>query len=299
MMDKDTLSGRLMERDVQVLLDVYKHRYLSVSQIATLNFPSVQTARRRLRILTVNRYLKSFTAPGIEEFLYYLNGEGAAVVASHLGVSLDDLKWVKGARAPKDYYFLKHFLKANDFRITLTKACASSGLGIELLGYIPEYYGERTDRGVTVKYIRDFVCDMRSKAKLIHHTPDGVFALGKEGSSALFFLEVDRGTEVLTDPEKGFLKCLQFYLNYWIDGKYQRYSEDFECNFKGFRALIVTTSQERIANMRHAAMDAYVDQPQVKRFIWITTDDRLSAESIFEPIWQSADIVDDNLYRIG
>ena len=291
---------RVMERDVQVIVDVYKYRYLSVSQITSLHFPSVQMARRRLRLLTANGYLAGFTAPGIAERLYYLDRRGAEVVTSYLRVPMGDLKWSRSARAPKDYYFLKHFLQNNDFRIILTKACSAPDSGIDLLGYIPEYYSEKTGKGGVVKYIKDFVCDIRNPARLIHHTPDSVFALERDGRSALFFLEIDRGTEVLTNPDKGFLKCLQFYLNYWVDGKYQRYAEDFKCEpFKAFRTLIVTTSQTRANNMRQAARDIYVDPPQVKRFIWLTSDDRLEQDTIFQPVWQSVDVTDSSYYKIG
>ena len=291
---------RLMERDVQVILDVYKYRYLSVSQITSLHFPSIQTARRRLRVMTANGYLEGFTAPGMPESVHYVTRKGVDVVASYLDVSAANLKWVKSTRSPKDHYFLQHFLKTNDFRITLTKACKTSNSGIDLLGYIPEYYSERTDKGGAVRYIRDFICDVRDPARLIHHTPDAVFALEKDGKAALFFLEIDRGTEVLNDPEKGFLKCLQFYLGYWVDGKYQKYSEDFRCGpFKSFRTLFITTSQERLDNMRRAAKEAYVDPPMVKKFIWITIDDLLAGDSVFQPIWQSADIADCSYYKIG
>ena len=126
-------------------------------------------------------------------------------------------------------------------------------------------------------------------------------ALEKDGNPALFFLEIDRGTEVLTNPEKGFLKGMQFYLNYWVDGeKYQRYAVDFECGpFKAFRTLFVTTSKTRVDNMRQAATAIPVHPPQVKRFVWLTTDEELSQENIFQPIWHSADVTDENLYRIG
>ena len=291
---------RLMERDVQVILDVYKYRFLSVSQITSLHFPSVQMARRRLRLLTTDGYLAGFAAPGIAERMYYLDRRGAEVIASYLQAPIGDLKWSRSARAPKDYYFLKHFLQNSDFRIILTRACSAPDSEIVLLGYIPEYYSQKTGKGGVVKYVKDFVCDIRNPARLIHHTPDSVFALERDGKSALFFLEIDRGTEVLTNPEKGFLKCLQFYLNYWVGGKYQRYGEDFNCEpFKAFRTLIVTTSQTRVDNMRQAAASVYVDPPQVKRFIWLTSDDRLDQDTIFQPVWQSADVTDSNNYRIG
>ena len=92
----------------------------------------------------------------------------------------------------------------NDFRITLVQACANSPL--KLLGFIPEYIGEKTKEGFVKKYIRDKVSEYS-------HTPDAVFALEKDGKPALFFLEIDRGIEIVSDPEKGFLKCVVFYLN--------------------------------------------------------------------------------------
>lgn len=295
----DNSQNRLMDRDVQVILDIYRHRYLSVSQITQIRFPSIQTARRRLRVLTADDYIGGFTAPGTPETIYYLERKGVEIVASYLQVSFDSLKWVKSTRTPKDYYFLKHFLKANDFRIALTQALESES-DIKLLGYIPEYYGERTDKGGSVKYIRDYICDMNDQSLIIHHTPDAVFALEKDGKPALFFLEMDRGTEVLTNPEKGFLKCLHFYLNYWVSGKYQRYSEDFKCEpFRNFRTLFVTTSESRIDNMRQAAKNVNIEPKQVKRFIWLTTDDLMARDSIFQSIWQSADIADNGYYRIG
>ena len=99
-------NSRLMDRDVRVVLDIYKHRYLSVSQIAMLRFPSIQTARRRLRVLTADNYVGGFTAPGTSETIYYIERKGADIVASYLQVSLDDLKWIKSTRTPKDYYCL-------------------------------------------------------------------------------------------------------------------------------------------------------------------------------------------------
>src|SRR4051812_17057263 len=96
----------LTERDLAVLLDVYKYRYLTVSQIARLHFPSRQTAYRRLRGLTTMKLLVGFTAPTLTEHMYFLSKGGAAAVAGTLGTQLDDLPWSETFRAPKDYYFL-------------------------------------------------------------------------------------------------------------------------------------------------------------------------------------------------
>ncbi len=287
----------ITERDLAVVLDVYKYRYVTAAQIQRLHFPSLQTTYRRLRALVELGYFKTFAVPNIPERLYHLSQSGAELVAAQLNVEVADLKWSQTSHAPKDYYFLRHFLKAGDFRIALKLACRESD--IRLLGFIPEYYGEKTRGGSPVKYIKDFVCDIADASVKMNHTPDGVFALMKNQVPALFFLEIDRGTEVISNADKGVLKSVRFYLNYLASGGYSRYQEDFQCSpFKGFRTLIVTTSMTRIDNIRREISRlSFADK--AKKLIWLTIDTEVSETSLFQPIWQSADLTDGARYRIG
>lgn len=62
------MANQITERDIKAILDLYKFRYLSVSQIHQLHFPSQQTAYRRLRALKGLEYLKSFTVPNMGLF---------------------------------------------------------------------------------------------------------------------------------------------------------------------------------------------------------------------------------------
>ena len=205
--DDDPTTGILMNakltmRDIAVILDVYKYRYLTATQIMKLHFPSMPMAWRRLSILTTLHYLKAFTTPNINERIFYLDRQGAAIVAGELLVDIDSLSWER-SRAPKDYFFLKHFLAINDFRILITKASQQSD--ISLLGFIPEYVGEQTKEGFVKKYIRDKISDLNPSAfKEYSHTPDAVFSLEKDGKSALFFLEIDRGGEIISDLKEDF-----------------------------------------------------------------------------------------------
>lgn len=285
------------ERDAEVLLDIYKYRYLSVSQIQRLHFPSLQTTYRRLRALVSLGFIKGFLAPHITERIYYLDRRGAEAIANQLGVAVSDLSWTHASRHPKDYYFLRHFIAVGDFRIALTQGCRESEMSLR--GFIPEFFGERKSGGQVTKYIRDVVCDIADPAGKVSHTPDAVFALDKAGRTALFFLEIDRGTEVVGNAEKGVLKCVRFYLNYLVSGGYERYAADFSCDtLRGFRALIVTTSEARIRNMR-AAISALPFAGKAKQFIWLADAERVTADDIFSPIWCSADVDDSTLYRIG
>ena len=287
----------LTERDQALISDIYKYRYLSVSQIEKIHFPSKRTAYRRLSVLGDGGYLQNFAVPNIPERIYCLARKGADLVASSLGVTITELQWSATTRAPKDYYFLRHFLEVNNFRIVLTSSCREAS--IDLVGYIPEYFGTRTAQGGLKKYIKDVVCDIQTPTYEISHTPDAVFALAKNGKPALFFLEIDRGTEVVSDAEKGVLKSFRFYINCLLREQYHRYEKDFRTGpFKGFRALIVTTSSERLANMQNACSKLDV-QAKAKQFIWLTTEENIRNELIFGKIWTSADRDDNTMYSIG
>jgi hypothetical protein len=288
-------TNRLTARDVAVLVNVYHYRYLSLPQIEALHFPSQRIAYRRLQALLDGKYLKAFTVTGMSGRVFYLDTYGAAVVADSMQVDIDDLQWNREMRAPKDYYFLRHFMAINDFRIALTLACQNTP--ITLLGFIPEYIGEKTDKGNVKKYLRDNVSDIADSAKQISHTPDAAFALEKGGNAALFFVEIDRGVETVNDPKKGVLKSIVFYLNYWVQGKFNRYEQDFGKEFKTFRALLVTSSPKRLQNIRNSVTKYPFPKKQAKRFLWGAT--HVTKETIFSPVWQSLDANDETLYKIG
>ena len=147
------------------------------------------------------------------------------------------------------------------------------------------------------KYLRDNVSDITNSLKQISHTPDAAFALEKDGNAALFFVEIDRGIETISDPNKGVLKSVSFYLNYMVAGKFNRYAQDFGREFKIFRALLVTSSPVRLKNIRKAVTNYQFPKKQAKRFLWGATD--VNKETIFSPVWQSLDANDDTLYKIG
>jgi hypothetical protein len=291
-------SPQITERDIAILLDVYKYRYLSLTQLQTLHFPSLRTVQRRLKVLTTLGYLRAFRAPSISERIFYLDKKGADIVAVELHVEVEDLQWYRYTKAPKDYHFLKHFLSINDFRILLTQACQDNP--VQLIGFIPEYMGEKTVTGDVKKYIRDKVCDVSTTQIEYSHTPDAVFSLGRDEKAALFFLEIDRGIEVISDPQKGLLKSVVFYLNYWIDGKYQKYSSDFlNKPFRTFRSLFVVPSGERLQHLRKEVTRLPFAKPEAKRFLWGTSESQLTKHTIFDPIWLSLDAEDSSLHKIG
>jgi hypothetical protein len=103
----------------------------------------------------------------------------------------------------------------------------------------------------------------------------------------------------VSDPEKGFMKCVIFYLHYFIARKYMRFETDFSAPFKSVRTLVITPSQKRLEHMRQAVTNLTFTPTQAKRLLWGTIQEQATKEFLFESIWQSMDAEDDKLYRIG
>lgn len=289
---------KITDRDLEVVLSVYKHKYLTASQIQVLHFPSKTTRDRRLRRLIEHGYLKPFEIVNIPERIFQLTKKGAESVADALEVALDDLFWKPDGKSPSDHYFMRHFVALNDFRISITQQLA--GGDVQLRGFIPEYYGHKHHSGRVTKYLKDVAFDVVNPKEHIPHTPDAVFCLEKAGKAALFFLEIDRGTEVLSSSEKGVLKMVRFYLAYLKGGGYKGYSEDFKApEFTSFRVLIVTTSRARIENMRQACSTLPQDVHGGLRLIWCAAFDEVAAGAVGRDIWTSLQLTDGQRYRIG
>lgn len=283
----------LTKRDLQVILDVHRFRYLTTWQIEQMRFPSRRTANRRLKYLIDEGYLREQLAPGVDDRLFYLGSKGVEVVAGATEVAAEI---PRVSHPAKDYYFLRHFVQLNDFRIALEKTVETRD-DLTLLGFIPEYVGEKTAGGGVKKTIRETVKDVRDPRRALHHTPDAVFGLQKGDRSALYFLEIDRGTETLSDREKGFLKAVWFYYCSYVGETYQRYAEVFQCeSFPSFRVLFVVPSEERIENMRRAVSALNMKE---SRFVWLAPREMIRTGTVFEPRWRSAEEHDPNSYRIG
>jgi hypothetical protein len=290
----------LTERDRDLFVSLVNFRYLSAAQVQRLHFASEQTTARRLRLLASAGYIELFTPTASAERLVALERKGAEVAADHLGVPFDELGWSAKREQPKDYLFLKHFLAASDFRIALTASCAARS-DTRLLAYIPEHVADGGTGTTLQRHIRDLAVDAMDPKRKLSHTPDGVFALERNGTAALFFLEVDRGTEVLSHPERGVLKAIRFYLSLLVSGGYQRYQAEFGLAhpFRAFRTLFVMSSAERLRNMRGTCGTIAFNPEHAKRFIWLATDEVLGNATLLDREWVSLAPSDDSRYSLS
>ena len=281
-------GSRVTGRDLTLLRMLAKYRYLTVSQVQQSFFPSEQTVRRRLRLLDRYDLVTVFRVHGYPERLVGLGKAGPEL----LGKMRRSI-----SSPPTDHYFIRHMVGLNAFWMGLEKTCSDT-TGLDLLGFISDSAGERTRDGLVRRQLRQ---DLEVEGVRMGHTPDGVFALKQSQSAALFFLEIDRGTEVIGRVDRGVGKICQFYLAFLLSGAYTKNQERFGVSrpFRGFRALLVTTSGRRIQNIREMARGLSPGEPQAKRFIWLSTEAQVQKEGPLEPIWTSLDSDDETLYSIA
>lgn len=120
--------------------------------------------------------------------------------------------------------------------------------------------------------------------------PDGVFVLSKEDKVLLFFLEIDRGTEPLKAKKEGatdILEKLDMYRVLFATKKYKRFEKAFNCSFKGFRMLLVSTSPARHESLcRLVASEPYCD------FMWLTDIESLISQGVHAAVWAKGGVSD-------
>lgn len=167
---------------------------------------------------------------------------------------------------PPHRLFLDHLLAINSFRIDLTLACRNSE--IRLVKFIPE---------------------SKQAVGGLRHRADALFLLEKEGKRALFFLELDRGTESINGK---IFKMFNFYLLYMIYGGFRQKYE-----VSRLWVTVVTTSSIRLANMRKLTMKLEFFGKYLQ-YIWLATINHVSEETIFNNIWQSLSY-EDKYYGIS
>lgn len=170
-------------RDRQICLDIYKHRVLTVHQLARLHFSQPRKARKRLLQLYERAVLNRFqprrrngSAPS-----HYVLGElGAHIVAGYYDLDLKHLK----RRIVEDQKLahnakLDHMLECHEFFIALLTSCRDA-LGHRLVRWWSE-----------TRCAQEW-SDENGKPWV---RPDGQGILQGPDGRCSFILELDRGTE--------------------------------------------------------------------------------------------------------
>ena len=277
---RSTRSFLPTERDRQIVAAVASHRALTSDQIALLLWGEMKASSRcrlRLRLLAGEGYLDRAEQPvtlaeGRRPLVYFLNARGAALAAEIPEAQEAAAGWVK-ERNDVRWMFLEHLLATNDIRIRLTLSGQQAGFA--LLEW-------RDDASLASQSIRDqfTVLTLAGRRESWAVGPDGYASfLAPDGKTRhRVFIEADRATVPLTRWQAKVEK----YLAYFASSVFR---ERYEAS-KPFRVLTVTTSPERLANMRQITAAV----PGAGPWFWFATYQAISdpVRLFHEPIWQMA-----------
>ncbi len=267
-------------RDEMILKDVWLYRYLQTRQIARLHFGgNIKIAQRRMRKLYEAGMVRRFRSDaalraGFRTWVYRLARRGAEVLSGILGEPARDL--MPPTRPPNSMRHLDHHRDLTDFRIWLREGCVASD-GRFGYKFIPGY---EEIRGGGARRRRIALNLPEIRTSLI---PDGAFTLDSEdGRSALFLLEIDRGTEPLTGRHPSSIEKKFFSYNQAFDGFAERlYERLFESEFRGFRILCLVPDEKRRAGFLRLA-----EMTDVKPLVWVGLSPLVESPGDLEaPLW--------------
>jgi hypothetical protein len=192
-------SFQLTDRDLKILSQVARHRFLSSHHLARLDGGSEQNVLRILRVLFDHQLLDRpamqlahMPISGSRPMVYGLGRRGAQALRDH-SVHADASDWTeRNKRAGAK--FIEHMLAIADFMVGLEIACRERG-DIRLLSEreILTNAPERTQK--SREPLRLVVPGLSNKIGVSSVIADGLFGLVfPDETAAYFLLEVDRGS---------------------------------------------------------------------------------------------------------
>ncbi len=280
-------SLQLTTRDLTILREVARYRFLNSHQILILISGSPQHLLKRLQRLFHSGYLdrpraqvRYFSEDGSQPLVYALGRKGAKVLASPTGRrSRYDNRTIK-------QLYMQHTLLVADVLIAFARACRADGMPALLLeeDLAPNQAPSVAFRwGVTVHH--------EGNSKRVGVVPDRTFALESAGADGriLFFVEADRATMPVERSSLMQSSMLRKLLAYEATWSQDIHRERFGCD--RFRVLIVTSSPERA----HHLAEVSAQLPRGRGLFLFTDADTLRGQvfphfndNVFELPWLTA-----------
>lgn len=178
--DSVSVLSHLTQRDLDICLDIFDHRFLTTTQLFQLHFSSYARARVRLLELFQLGILNRFRPPRRPSswpWHYILDHLGAEVVSDVRGIDAEKLYFRKNRPLNLvDSQRLRHTHDLNEFFCRLIYA-GREGKNLAVTSWL----GEAASAALCQRVVR----------------PDSVSAVRTPTGTVEFFFELDRGTENL------------------------------------------------------------------------------------------------------
>ena len=296
----DDVRFRLQERDLQIVLAVWRYRFLSSDILTAIISGSPQRILRRLNLLFHAGYLdrpREQIKPwqsGSSPMVYGLGNKGVDMLSEQFGFPRQHIDWTSKNRDSKELY-IAHTLMIATFLVSLKLACERQS-GIEFIEQSRIVQGEPI---LKVNFNREV--NGRMENVRFNLIPDCLFGLRllnepSDRSRAFFLGEMDRATMPILRSDfyrSSILKKIVGYRHCKNTGAFKK-----TFGFENPRIVTVTTSHERIDNMIAACRKIYGDSKGAGMFLFSTADNFTprNVENVLRPIWRNA--ADDKLVGI-
>jgi DNA-binding Lrp family transcriptional regulator len=271
----------LTPRDLDLLRQIARHRFLDSRQISLLVGGSTQQVLRRLQRLFHSGYLdrpraqvRFYIDDGSRPMVYALASAGARAIAvsGHRRHRYDN-------RNLKQLY-MQHTLQVSDIMVAFTRATRSTDTPRLLLeeDLAPDKPPSKAFQWtVTIKHLNE--------SKRVGIFPDRVFALESPNKNkrVFYFVEADRATMPVTRRSLNQSSIWRKLLAY--EATWSQKIHESRFGTKRFRVLFVTTTPERVDHL----VEACSKLPRGQGLFLFTTVAALREKSnVLSLPWQTA-----------
>ncbi len=254
-------AGQITPRDVEIVRQVMRHRFLTTQQIADLLEAPVKKIVDRLTFLYHHAYLdrphehRKFYRPGggSDPMVYALATRGAQLLIDHGFAADPSLDWSRKNREAT-HRFIEHTIGIADLRVALVRAVrARPGFQLvepeQLIAAMPPATQAMKNPWLWKAHV--------TRQKVMHEislVPDYAFKITfPDGRPRRCLVEYDRGTMPIDRADLRQSSVLKKFLGYAAGRQAKLHQRQF--GWKALRILVVTNTPERAANMIAALHD--------------------------------------------
>ena len=240
-------SFHLTPRDIEILERIAGLRFTKTSQILQL-FGGGSKIRRRLKLMFDAGYLgrtycnsSRNTRGGSSQIVYYLDSEGAKLLAARGTLSYGRLDWLQ--RHAKNES-VEHGLMISEFLTKLELSCQPH----EDIHFIPPFEAKSRILGKPKHLSWNVQAEFKSAVQKIGIVPDEVFGLQLQNQEPIFFFfEADRGTVPISTRNMFRTSMAKKLVGYHATMETGLLRDKWQLPF--FKVITLTSSQKRLKNL--------------------------------------------------
>ena len=281
---KKIMPEKITKKDIELLSHIYRFKTVTVAQLSALTGRSEQVIRRRLRtffekglISKIRGYGRSRGRP---EDIICITETGHNILLQQ-GILADKSSFQE--EYISNPIFVYHDLLANWFYIHLLHI--EKTIPEISVQYLSSNLNPLPQKSSDCHTLLERIQDKNNSEQFVEFFPDAVFSIrnSETKKALLFFLEADRGKEVLASMHRGSKDIRQKIINYkslFKSHQYKHYEKVFDENFTGFRLLFLANTVSRFS-----ALCRLVQAMPPSDFIWLTDYEQMSALGLSAKIW--------------